>query len=723
MALIGKIRKNSWLLVVLIGLGLISFIAMDMTAGDKSVFGSQGTVMAEINGKKIDYNEFSRTDDLIRNQLYRNSGADGLTLRNQTWNYFLEEAIVSKEAEAAGLGVSRAEFEELAFGANVSPIIQSHFRDQATNGINRSVLNQYKNYRADNNWPADQPGLKQWWAHEEKEIMKERKQSKLTTLVGKSMYTPAWMAEMLGQNQNKKVDLAVVKIPYSQIDNASIKLTDADYSAYLKENAAQYKTTEETRKLSYIAFDIEPSAADQAKARDIVAKLAADFRTTDNDTTFVEGRGYLDTKLYEADALSSILKDTIFDLAEGTVYGPYEEANFYKAVKVLEKKSIPDSVEASHILIKVANQQDFASMQQAYSLIDSLKALVDGGADFATLAKEFSEDGSASKGGELGYFAQGQMVGPFNDIAFFNLNEGEYDIVGTQFGFHLVKVTGQKYINNKRGIRLGYVSEPILPSEETVNAMEDKVSSFIETNPDVENMIRAAAGDDAITVENVSGIKRNDFVVSALGAGQTSRDMIKWAYGDNIQIGAVDDGDVSPEVYRYQTTIAFGTQQYYYDNKFVVAALNGIQPAGMPSVAFIKDQIEDAVYNMKKAEMVNGKETDLAVIAAKYSGVKVDTLRNVGFGSTFLPAPIQKSEPKVVATAFNTEVNKISPAIDGTDGVYVLMPIAKPANTTTVNIASTQKSQTGTAASFVRARLMQALKEGAEVTDSRARFF
>jgi len=727
MALIGKIRKNGWLLVVLVGRGLAAFILMDMSSGDKSVFGSQATVMAEIEGKKIGINEFNRTDQLIRDQLYRNSGADGLALRNSLWNFMVEETLVNKEADAIGIGVSKAEMDELRFGTNVSPIITSHFRDQTTNQVNRTLVNQYRDYRNGTTpWPNDQ--TRDWWAHEEQEIIKDSKQTKLINLVSKSMYTPSWMAEMIGQNQNRKVDMALVSIPYDQIDNGSITVSDADYNAYMKENGAQYKNNVETRKVNYVTFDLEASAADKAEARAKVEKWTTDWATTTNDTTFVDGKGgYLDAKLFTQDQLSAGLKDTIFDYGVGSLYGPFEEDNFFKTVKVLEKKTIPDSVSARHILIKVDNATATQPIvAQAYSLVDSLKTLLDGGADFATLATEFSEDASnASKGGDLGYFAQGRMVGPFNDMAFFNLNKGEYEIVGTQFGFHIVKVTGQKFINDNQGIRLGYVSEPILPSENTINAFEDKVALFIEANPTIESLQKSVAADASLEIKDAASLKRNDFFFADLGSGQVSRDIIKWAYGDTSP-GASDVGDVSPEIYRYQTNIDFGGQSYFYDNKYVVAALGGVQPAGIPSVAFIKSEIEDAVYNMKKAAFVQeslGGSTDLSAIAAKYTGAKVDTLANVNFGTTFLPAPIQKSEPKVIAEAFNAEINSVSKAIDGTEAIYILMPTGKPNNETPVNIANVQRSQNQTAGSFARARLMQALKDGADMSDNRASFF
>ena len=72
MALIGKIRKNSWLLIFLIGLGLGGFILMDMFSGQQSIFGSTQFTVGKVAGEKLDWNEFNRAESI----LYSNSGGD-----------------------------------------------------------------------------------------------------------------------------------------------------------------------------------------------------------------------------------------------------------------------------------------------------------------------------------------------------------------------------------------------------------------------------------------------------------------------------------------------------------------------------------------------------------------------------------------------------------------------------------------------------------------------
>ena len=101
----------------------------------------------------------------------------------------------------------------------------------------------------------------------------------------------------------------------------------------------------------------------------------------------------------------------------------------------------PERVRASHILIGVPQNADAAARTTARAKAETVLKDVKAGKDFAALAKEHSQDpGSAAQGGDLGFFQQGQMVGPFNDAAFGLMPGAISDLVETQFGYHIIKV-------------------------------------------------------------------------------------------------------------------------------------------------------------------------------------------------------------------------------------------------------------------------------------------
>ncbi len=104
----------------------------------------------------------------------------------------------------------------------------------------------------------------------------------------------------------------------------------------------------------------------------------------------------------------------------------------------------PEQVKASHILIKVSPDADKATKEKARKQLEAIQKKLKKGEDFATLARQYSQGPSKDRGGDLGYFGKGQMVKPFEDVAF-SLKVGEVsDIVETQFGYHLIKVTDKK---------------------------------------------------------------------------------------------------------------------------------------------------------------------------------------------------------------------------------------------------------------------------------------
>ncbi|MBZ0105846.1 MAG: SurA N-terminal domain-containing protein [Sulfuricella denitrificans] len=102
--------------------------------------------------------------------------------------------------------------------------------------------------------------------------------------------------------------------------------------------------------------------------------------------------------------------------------------------------------QASHILIGVAENasatEKAAAMDKARKVLQEVKKTPD---NFAQLAKQYSQDsGSASQGGDLGYFGHGAMVKPFED-AVFKMNAGEIsDLVQSNFGYHIIKLTAIK---------------------------------------------------------------------------------------------------------------------------------------------------------------------------------------------------------------------------------------------------------------------------------------
>jgi len=710
MALISKIRKHSWILVVMIALGLGGFVLMDVT-NSQGILGANRTVMAEIAGDKIDINEFN----LLEQTVYGNSGGDPYARRDALWNFYLEKTLLEKEAAALGIGVGKEELLDLQFGNNLSPVISRNFMDPATGQVDRNRILQFKTAIENNTLD---PSIRPFWAYQEKDIIRERLKEKMVNMISKGLYVPTWMAEMIANEQNSKVDFLYARIPFDAIPDTEVALSEEDYEAYLKEHARDYTQKEPIRRVEFVAFDVIPSPADSQQIFAEMVQLTASFAATDDDSLFIQNNfGTIDGAYYKKAEVASTIADTVFRVLKETVIGPYFDAGSYTTVKLLDKKVLPDSVRSRHILIR-ADMTNQAEVQQAARTLDSLRVLLNSGVqNFDTLALQFGQDGTAAQGGDLGFAAPNQMVKQFNDLIFFEAEPDSLYIIGTQFGVHLVEVTDRKFINNEEGVRLGFVSKPIIPSEETERRIEQEALLLASENNTLEELRAALAGRPELSFQVSEPLTRNAYSIANLNSGQSARNIVRWAFGDNPGYGVPEPGELCKDVFTIQDPDKF------YTDKFVVAGLKSIQKAGPPELKAVKEDIEPAVLVEKKAKMILeqlGKPASVQEAAAKFS-VQVDTAKTVTFGSSSIPNV--GVEPRVVATAFQLEINATSAPIKGNSGVFVISPVYKPAVPTAPNLQLTRRTTGTTLKSQVQTRLIPFLQEEGGVEDYRAKFY
>ncbi|GAB5551994.1 MAG: peptidyl-prolyl cis-trans isomerase [Saprospiraceae bacterium] len=719
MALIGQIRRRgSWILIVLIGLGLGGFIIQDMLiSGPTGGMGGSQPDLGKVNGEEISIQDFNRVENLVLG-----SGGDVYAQRNSLWDFFVEDKILKQYGNGMGLNVSVEELKALQFGPDYSPVIIQNFPNPQVPGLpNTEQLNQLRTMLETGGVDAAiangqlSRDFRAIWGHQENLIIKDRLQTKLNAVIAKGMYTPSWMAEDISGQQSQTISFNYVKVPFDELDSDQVSLSDADYKNYIQENSHLFERAEEGRKLSYVTFEVAATAQDSADIRDRVSTLAADFEKAENDTMFIETKqGRFTGAFVKESQLPIGIRETIATMEAGDVYGPYFEPGFYKAVKVMDTKVLPDSVRARHIL-KQINPADPTSFNTAQAQIDSIKNAIEAGTTtFQAMNDKYNDDTVAKlDGGDLGYAGLNGMVKPFNDLIFYDAEPNKLYTVTTQFGIHLVEVLGRQFNTNETAYLLGFLEEDIIPSETTQKEQYNEAFAFMTNNRTLEDMKVAANENPALTVQSTSAFDRNAFQVDfALPSGQAAREMVKWAFKNDTKIGKV-----ASYVYEFSDPIK------YFDNKYVVIALEDIQKPGLPAVNDIKAEIQPAVANAKKGELLStqlqGKS--LSDIASTYS-TTVDTLNDVSFSSSFLQNA--GNEPKVVGEAFKLSDGQTSAPIVGNTGVYVLQVISKSAPAAaTANVPLLRQQYNTTARSRVNTQLMAAIKENAKVKDNRAAYY
>ena len=707
MALIGTIRKNFWFVLILLGLALAAFIIMDMTSAGNAGGAATSLTLAEVNGEPIDYRAFQQTEQ----SYYSSAGTDVFGKRQTVWDFYVEKAVLDEEANAMGLNVPTEELMELQFGPSPSSIIAANWRNPQTGQLDVASLNQIRS-NIENGQPMD-PRFISYWAEQEKQIIKESVQSKLNNLISKSVYTPSFVAEEYYSIENSKVDFNYVKIPFDQIDASGIEVTDADLKKYMEENRSEFENDSETRSISYAVFDVIPTSEDSMSIKTRLEDLNKEFAITDNDSLFVSVNKGSYTHLYSR--LSDIpeeLQDGISKLSEGEIYGPVASNGYYISAKLLDKKVIPDSVTARHILIR-ADRNTPATLETAQTMIDSIRReYTSGRSSFDSLAIKHSADtGSGAKGGDLGTFVQETMVPEFMKACFVDGVKGGLYEVTTQFGIHLIRVDDQIFNDNEPKYNIASLGLVIKPSQETQDDRYDEVAELVAGTREMATFEEIINGIDGITLEELNNLDINDYVVGPLGAGQTSREIVRWAYETTTEVG-----DVSPEVYRYTDPIN------YYDNKYVLIALKSITPPGLPSVASVRGDIETAVMNQKKGEKLKSSLniTSLQDVANQY-GVQVETASDIAMNNRFIPG--MGNEPDVVGTAFALTPQSVSQAIVGNSGVYVVSPLSQQAAGSPQNLPFLKNSLSTTTTSQVNFRIIQNMKDRANIKDDRFKFF
>lgn len=706
MALIGRIRKNFWFVLVLIFMALAAFILMDMiSANQRGGVASQFNI-GEINGEAVDYRDFQT----VEQALYSGS-SDLYGAKQAVWDYMVDRAIIKTESEVNGFVVPTEELKSLLFGASPAPIVRQMYSDPNTGQFNRQALLDVK--QAIEGGQQLNPTFEMRWAEIEKQVRASKLQEKISNAIAKGLYTPTWMVQDSDDRGKVKMDFEYVKVPFDMLED-DVAVSDEEIMDFAEKRKDEYIMDESTRTIKYFTMDVSPTATDTALRREELIGLIDEFKVTDNDSLFaINNEGFFSPYYNKKEDLPEPIQEVVPGMEVGEVYGPYKDSGNFFAVKLTAKANVPDSVSAQHILISTNLAAGGMAIPEAKSFIDSLKNLAERGVEsFDSLAiKHSSDQSTAINGGDLGTFQQGRMVGPFNQACFFGSREGGLYTVTTQFGVHLIKVNDIIYNDRDNDYQVAFIRNTITPSDETQNNLETEMSNLIIENRSLEEMENSVDGREDIASDIAGPFTVNDYFIEGLGTGQTSRDIIKWAFEEDIE-----EGSVSPELYTYSDPVN------YFTNKFVIAGLESITPAGMPSVNDLRMTIEDQVLRQKRGDLIAGKisDSDLNAIASQW-GVEVDSITNATFNTNSLPG--LGNEPKVIAAALELSEGSVSQPIIGNSGVYVIRIKAKNETASEPNIPFVRSIMNNSIRSQTALKLMESLKSKADIKDSRSRFF
>lgn len=658
MAVLESIRsKAGTIVVVVIGLALFSFVMQDLFSSGNSMFTSKDTDIGEINGETVQGEEFQRRLSVAEENYKRNQGVSGVDdntrqqLINQIWNEYLDEFLFDGQMIEAGVAVSDDELFDMIQGDNINPQVTQIplFQDSITKQFDRNrVIKFLKTQLSEENDPDGK--YRESWNEFEKSLSKQRVKAKYNTLIRKAVYVTTAHAKFDFANKNTTSSVRVLAKKFDTVADSTIAVTDEDMKKYYDAHNYEFDQKEETRKVEYVVFQVNPSADDRNELNKSIATLKSEFQTTTDDSAFVNANSSESIRIetVKRGKLGPQIDSAVFSGSAGSVYGPFNDGDMLKLLKLKGFKATSDSAKARHILIST---QSGMTAAVALAKADSLKEAIKAGSDFSLLAIQFSEDpGSKTKGGDLGWFTEGMMVPEFND-ACFNGKVGDLVTVSTQFGAHLINITEKTKSSNKAEVI--YLTKKIEPSTKTVDEFYAKANDFAVSSTDYD-AFKKLADEKGVFIVSKEGLLPNDRQVNDL---TNSREMVQWAYNSERELKEV-------------------SKVFDFDGKYVVASLTGIKDKGIPTFDQMKDVLKPLAIREKKGEMFTKQFTDAmaGVSGIDQLGTKMnapaDTNTSITFSSYSIPN--YGYEPKVIGRAMASPLNKLSKPIVGINGVFVI---------------------------------------------------
>lgn len=708
MATLQNIRNRGGLLVsIIIGLALVAFIVGDALSSGASVFNRSRNQIGEIAGKGISIQEYqnkvTKNEEVVKmmNGLTALNDEQQTMLRENTWQQMVMQDIMNREYEELGINVSGDELYDMLLGENISPIIRQMFTDPNTGILD---LNQARTVIKD---LIDSPGNSQqkaYWLNIEEQVSDTRKQSKYNNLLAKALFTTDAQAEEAVEGNAVKSDISYIVKNYSSIDDSTIQVSDSEIKAYYDSRKKLFEQPE-SRKIVYVNFDIEASSDDYNETEKLVADLVDEFTEAQNPAEFVSlssDKKFDGTYYKKSEITNDSLAEFLFKNPKA-VFGPYLENNSFRISRVADRRMLPDSVRARHILITPQNN-DYA---HAKNMADSLANVLKKGGDFETIARQYSTDqNSAVNGGDLGWFGQKDMIQPFSDTVFF-AKPKDIKVVLTQYGAHIVQVTAQAKPVEK--IQIATVEKEIVASPKTTNKIYNEARNFANAVNTLEDFNKKV--EETGMTKRIATLSKNDKGIAGM---ENARDLVRQSYLSDKLNGVVLTGE--------------GANIFESDNKFTIAILTEINEEGIAPLQSVASNIKRELIRKKKAEILSkelanatsGSESLLSV--AQKAGLEVKEAPEVTFNSFQIAGA--GIEPKVIATATLLEQGKISAPIEGNQGVYVIMVNNRTEEEVTPDMVEQTKNGL-TQSNMYRAnyQAIQALIKNAEVKDTRYKFY
>lgn len=733
MALIGKIRAKSGLLVAMIGIALLSFILNDY----QSLFGiGEGEYgIGLIFGEKVDPANYSivsaKFQEQERNQANQNgkefTDSDMEASSDKSWNFIVDSTILSKEYENLGVSVTDRELESYWFakdGFNILSDLNQFFTDSLT-GIKtpQSIENGRVKLKAtlDNLKKSKEAQAVNQWNGFKAYHTDRRKTEKYFGLLKQGVYVTDLEAADQYYANNEKQTISFVVRRYTEISDADIKISQSELTAYFDahKNDKKYLVRNPSRDIKMFDVNIRPSKADSSLFTTKMNTLRAGFSASTNDSIFISKNS--ETPVYFSDKrATSVVEghpkadryqtypmslDTIFKTAAfGQLVGPYVSKEKMVLSKVIG--FTPASLKARHILISTNSSKDEKIIAAKNKTADSLIKILNNTNWDQITAKHSEDPGSKDKGGVYEDFLEADMVKEFGGYCA-TAPIGKIGLVKTDFGFHIIEVLER---SASKFPLLASVSITFKPSDQTVADMESEVNGILmkldrKISKEEDPFKKAALFDTIVVRSNYVPrvIQIEDNAPKVFGFTTTmARDRIfEMAFADDATVGSMTLSPIRDK------------------DKYIIAMISAIRPQGAPLFENIRAQMEREVVQLKKAKRFINQMAgqSLQAISKRYNTPVIDG--EVTFGNPQISNA--GYEPSIIGNLFSGALKKGQRTLPlkGESGVYVIQIKLQTKAPATSNFRAEKDQLIQSLAGQVEGQAMGGLRKKALAVDNR----
>ncbi|MBI0401641.1 SurA N-terminal domain-containing protein [Cyclobacterium marinum] len=704
MALIKEIRQRTGLAIGVIAVGLIFFlVGGDLLGPNSMLLGSSRTTVGEIAGEDISYEEYVQKIEQTKLSFQQNTGRNPSenelsSIRDQAWQALIVEKIFAQQYEELGLKVSDEELVDMVQGKNIIGELRRQLTNPETGEFDRSQLITFLQ-----SLETADPQQQMFWAQQEQLFADSRLRIKYDNMLATSEYATTVEAKMQHKMANTIADVSHIQIPYYAVSDSVVSLSEGEIKSYINENQDKYKV-EESRSIKYVRFPLQPSAEDSATTLETIQSLTVELKETPSDSAFVirnsEAANPFIT-VYPGDPLPVNFTNNVDNPEVGVVYGPFLSNNSsYVSYKISDSYEGAARMRASHILLSTEGMDEDGKAQvkaRAQEVLDEVNET----GNFEVAAAQYGQDGTAQRGGDLGWFFKDNFVTEFADAVFATKSLGVINkLVETEYGYHIIKVTELPETKHQK---IAVLELELIASDITRNDIFRNADFFAANSDD------AASFEENASTENYQVLAANNVGANArtLNNMTSAREIVRWAFND-ASIGKV-------------STV------FELDDAYVVALLTGKTEEGEGTIENpeIRAQATIALRNEKKAEIIKEKIKGLETLEAikeVYPDASIGTTPDLKMNASVLPGI--GFAPKAIGAVFGLQNSgDITQPISEDIGVIVAKLNSLIPATEIADYTRYQNEITASASQRTAYMIMMAMEELAGVKDYRYKFF